>query len=181
MRFSKNRYQLLLRLCALGMILMAAPAALAAGESTESLELDRVLVEAPRVGSAETGYKAESTKNLGLWGERKVLDTPYSMFIVSSDLIENVQARNTEQLFKMNPLVTAYTHDMNGISQISTRGFVTAHSYVNGIANDMLSFGLFVEEMEALEVLSGLSGFLYGSGNVAVYLTIISKDPPRTI
>ncbi len=55
-------------------------------------------------GTAEEGYRVSNVSGIGLWGERSLRDTPYSMSVVPSDLIENVNAQNMGQIFKMNPL-----------------------------------------------------------------------------
>ncbi|KXK50275.1 MAG: TonB-dependent receptor protein, partial [Nitrosomonas europaea] len=55
-------------------------------------------------GTAEEGYRVSNISGIGLWGERSLRDTPYSISVVPSDLIENVNAQNMGQIFKMNPL-----------------------------------------------------------------------------
>lgn len=55
-------------------------------------------------GTAEEGYRVSEVSGVGLWDQRSLLDTPYSMSVVISDLIENVNAQNMGQIFKMNPL-----------------------------------------------------------------------------
>jgi len=55
-------------------------------------------------GTAEEGYRVSNVSGIGLWGERSLRDTPYSMSVVPSDLIENINAQNMGQIFKMPPL-----------------------------------------------------------------------------
>lgn len=52
---------------------------------------------APKEGSADAGYRAETAKSVGPWGERKLLDTPYSMTVISEELIRNSVAGSTDQ------------------------------------------------------------------------------------
>lgn len=54
-------------------------------------------------GSAENGYLVENITGIGLWGERSLQDTPYSMSVVSQELISNSLAKDMNQIFKMNP------------------------------------------------------------------------------
>ncbi len=55
-------------------------------------------------GSAESGYLVEDITGVGLWGQRSLQDTPYSMTVISQELIENVQANDMAPIFKMNPI-----------------------------------------------------------------------------
>ncbi|WP_323657882.1 STN domain-containing protein [Aliarcobacter butzleri] len=64
--------------------------------------------ESYKNGSAENGYLSEDITGVGVWGTRKLQDTPYSMSVIPKDLIENSVAVNMSQIFKMNPL----TQDM---------------------------------------------------------------------
>lgn len=66
----------------------------AAAPDTKNVPVTEVVVTAakPKAGSEEVGYKVENTTTTGLWGEMKIQDTPYSINVMSSDLIENVQA-----------------------------------------------------------------------------------------
>ncbi|MDR1085063.1 MAG: TonB-dependent receptor [Deltaproteobacteria bacterium] len=161
----------------LSLFVWAAAAVAADGDGTAGVDLPIVNVLGERDGSTESGYKVEQTKNLSLWGDREILDTPYSMFVISSDLIENVQAGSTEQLFKMNPLTSSVPYDTDGITRVSTRGFQTSRTFVNGVMNDVLGFGVFVEEVETIEVISGLYGFMYGEGNPGGIINYNVKRP----
>lgn len=60
--------------------------------------------ESYKNGTAENGYLSEDITGVGLWGKRSLQDTPYSMTVIPKDLIENTQANDMAQIFKMNPL-----------------------------------------------------------------------------
>jgi iron complex outermembrane receptor protein len=147
------------------------------GTGAEDLPAIFVQAELPKEGSAEAGYKAETTKNLGLWGDRKILDTPYSMFEMSEEFIENVQAGHIGDLLKRNPLVM-YSGDgylVNSLSSLNTRGFYTNRTFANGLAGE--NIGAFVEDIDSVQVISGLSGFIYGPANVGGLINYSTKRP----
>ncbi|HEY3424744.1 MAG TPA: TonB-dependent siderophore receptor [Negativicutes bacterium] len=128
-------------------------------------------------GSAEAGYKADNTTTTGPWGIQKLQDVPYSINVMSSDLIKNVQAGSREELFKMNPVVQASQGDTSaGNLGVNLRGFpTTSGQYQDGIPGD--PYGIYLEDKERVEVLTGLSGFLYGGGNVGGIINYVLKRP----
>ena len=67
-------------------------------------QLPLITVNAEKDGSAKDGYLVKKITGVGLWGERDLQDTPYSMTVISQDLIENVQANDMAPIFKMNPI-----------------------------------------------------------------------------
>src|SRR5690606_36864878 len=122
-------------------------------------------VQAP--GSAEAGYRSETVRNVGALGGMRLQDTPYSMSVVSRELLQNTQTTSIDDVFKRNPFTQIYSPKNAGYaSAVAIRGFSGAGNM--SIANDGLRYstgydsGNFVEEMEQIEILTGLSGFLYG-------------------
>ncbi|WP_257118886.1 TonB-dependent receptor, partial [Aliarcobacter vitoriensis] len=132
-------------------------------------------------GSAESGYLVEETKGVGIWNERKLQDTPYSMSIISKDLIENVQAKDMNQIFKMNPTTQESTKATYGNGDSSfpiMRGFSVSVPIVNGIpyADSIVSTPM-MQDIERVEIISGATGFLYGGGRVGGAVNYITKKP----
>ncbi|TBV04976.1 TonB-dependent receptor [Stutzerimonas kirkiae] len=133
-------------------------------------------------GSQASGYRSENLKNVGALGGMALRDTPYSISVYSSELVRNVQATSLDDIFKLNPS-TQFTSPTSAgyASSLSVRGF-SASGNLN-IANDGLRFsnpsnsGNFIEEMERLEVVTGLSGFLYGPGTPGALLNYVLKRP----
>ncbi|MFY4805797.1 TonB-dependent receptor [Aliarcobacter butzleri] len=129
-------------------------------------------------GTAENGYVVKELKQVGFWGEKSLQDTPYSMSVMSSDLIENVIAGNIDQLYKMNPVIqestptTVFTYPSAVI-----RGFGSSTSAVDGMKMSSYTYGTSTEEIERLEVMNGLSGFMYGAGNVGGITNYVLKRP----
>ncbi|WP_411016866.1 TonB-dependent receptor plug domain-containing protein, partial [Salmonella sp. s51944] len=91
-------------------------------------------------GSAEAGYRVENVKNVGALGGMKLQDTPYSMSVVSQEFLTNTQTTSLDDVFKRNPATQLY-----------------GPRFTNGA-----DAGNFIEDTEQLEIITGLTGFLYG-------------------
>jgi len=129
-------------------------------------------------GTAEEGYRVSNISGIGLWGERSLRDTPYSISVVPSDLIENVNAQNMGQIFKMNPLTQEPTiNNQNGVSIVTMRGFLSANPVYDGIPMaEFIGSSMSVIEIDRVEILSGTSGFLYGGGRVGGAVNYVTKN-----
>ena len=136
----------------------------------------------PKEGSAEVGYKVENTTTTGPWGQMALQDTPYSIMVMPSELIENLQAPSVDMLYRINPLIQPWTPSgRSTISNIILRGF--SQSDVNARAEDGIHAQLYdtsLEDKERVEVLTGLSGFLYGPENVGGMVNFVNKRPTDT-
>jgi iron complex outermembrane receptor protein len=162
-----------LPLLALSLAAAAPPArhALAQGGAAArtSIEAIEVTGKAPD-GSAEAGYVVRETPNLGPWGDRPLLDTPYTVNTAPEEYITNLQVGSPGDLFSRIPGVNlnggGSEHNMQ--HTVNVRGFATAGSTsvrFNGVPTGNNSVAVFLEDMASVEVISGLSGFLYGMGN----------------
>lgn len=155
----------------------------AEGASEQSLEKitlagTQEAIVKPKEGSAEAGYKVDTVKNVGPWGEKKLLDTPYSMSVVSSDLMENLSINNTDQLFRMTPTIQLLQpYDMNGLTRVMMRGFLIQTSMIDGLLGNSAGQGIFLENVDRIEALTGLTGFMYGVGNIGGTLNYVTKRP----
>ncbi|MDD3597718.1 TonB-dependent receptor [Sulfuricurvum sp.] len=158
----------------------------AEGASEQSLEKitlagTQEAVVKPKEGSAEAGYKVSSVKNVGPWGEKKLLDTPYSINVISNDLINNTQMSSPDQLIRMNPLLALnLPTSLNARPKFNIRGFTgLSNIYEDGLYN-FNGWVSQLEDVEQIEVLTGLSGFLYGVGNVGGLINYAHKAPLLT-
>jgi len=128
-------------------------------------------------GTAEEGYRVSNISGIGLWGERSLRDTPYSMSVVPSDLIENINAQNMGQIFKMNPLTQEpIIQNFTGVPLVIIRGFQSSNPIYDGIPVALVTTGVSVIEIDRVEILSGTSGFLYGGGRVGGAVNYITKN-----
>ena len=133
--------------------------------------------ESYKNGTAENGYLSEDITGVGLWGKRSLQDTPYSMTVIPKDLIENTQANDMAQIFKMNPLTQDGGDQMSGNYYNVIRGFSSNNAIVNGIPlADWYSFTT-MEDLERIETISGATGFLYGGGRVGGAVNYVTKKP----
>ncbi|WP_350283295.1 TonB-dependent receptor [Nitrosomonas sp.] len=129
-------------------------------------------------GTADEGYRVSNISGVGLWDERSLRDTPYSMSVVPSDLIENINAQNMGQIFKMNPLTQEPTiNNQTGVPFVTIRGFQSVNPVYDGIP---MAAGngsaVSVIEINRVEILSGTSGFLYGGSRVGGAINYVTKN-----
>ena len=138
-----------------------------------------VKADSLKQGTAEEGYRVSNISGIGLWGERSLRDTPYSMSVVPSDLIENINAQNMGQIFKMNPLTQEpIIQNFTGVPIVTIRGFLSVNPVYDGIPMAIAGgSAVSVIEIDRVEILSGTSGFLYGGGRVGGAVNYVTKSP----
>ncbi|MCR8710071.1 TonB-dependent receptor [Aliarcobacter butzleri] len=133
--------------------------------------------ESYKNGTAENGYLSEDITGVGLWGKRSLQDTPYSMTVIPQELIENTQANDMAQIFKMNPITQDGGDQLSGNYYSVIRGFSSNNAVVNGMPlADWYSFTT-MEDLERVETISGATGFLYGGGRVGGAVNYVTKKP----
>ncbi|MBD1601617.1 TonB-dependent receptor [Pseudomonas typographi] len=157
----------------------------ASAEADSTLTLPDVNISGSRAsadGSEAAGYVSENISSVGALGSMKLQDTPFSMSVTSQALIKNLQATSTDDVFKHNPFAQLYSPKSAGYaSAITLRGFGGSSSL--NIANDGLRFstladgGNFIEDTEQLEVVTGLTGFLYGPASPGGLANYVLKRP----
>ncbi|MCD0504587.1 TonB-dependent siderophore receptor [Bordetella petrii] len=129
-------------------------------------------------GGEQVGYVTQDISPVGPWEGRDLQDTPYSISAVSADLIENIQATTPDQIFRMMPTTQlSWPQSQNDAPYIFMRGFQSATPARNGLPGAMYGHGTTTEDVERVEILTGLSGFLYGPGNVGGLVNYVSKRP----
>jgi iron complex outermembrane receptor protein len=129
------------------------------------------------------------TVSAGALGSRKQVDTPFSTHVVTSEEGEDMFARTANDLFKYDPAVTVTsTNAIAENSMFSVRGMPI--DTLNGIKVDGQSFpswdtDLPLEPFEQVQLLKGLSGFMYGFGAPGGIVNYVLKrptdDPYRSI
>ncbi|MBL3519628.1 TonB-dependent siderophore receptor [Arcobacter lanthieri] len=143
--------------------------------------LDDVSVTSGKSGTAEAGYLTDNITGVGLWGQRSLQDTPYSMSVIPQELIENVQAKDMNQIFKMNPTTQETGQALTGLGDaqwVTIRGFEVNNPIINGIsyATKWASVPM-MQDIERVEIINGATGFLYGGGRVGGAVNYITKKP----
>ena len=144
-----------------------------------------VTEQKPKPGSAAAGYKEENTTTTGPWGEMALQDTPYSILPMSSALIENVQASDPYQLFRINPLTSpSYKSTTFGYSYPNIRGLNVMNPLTDGVGSYIFGGeGMALEDKERVDIFSGANGFLFGNmggTNVGGTINYILKRPTPT-
>lgn len=153
--------------------------------ATDAMALPDVTVTATEAladGGEASGYRASTVRNVGALGGMALQDAPYSVTVISSELMDNIQATSSDDIFKLSP-TTQFTSPTSAgyASAVAIRGFSGVGNL--SIANDGLRFsngydgGNYIEEMERLEILSGLSGFLYGPASPGGLVNYVLKRP----
>ncbi|WP_418186308.1 TonB-dependent siderophore receptor [Aliarcobacter vitoriensis] len=132
-------------------------------------------------GSAESGYLVEETSDIGPWRGKSLQDTPLSINVITEDLFENTVS-NIDQIFKINPIIQLNSTQENsgsfGTSSIKIRGFNSGENQIiDGIPMGYVRSST-TDDLERIEILSGLSGFLYGlSPHVGGSVNYVLKRP----
>ena len=141
-----------------------------------------VTASAALEGTEAAGYRSKTIRNVGALGGMRLQDTPYSMSVVSKELLQNTQTTSTDDVFKRSPFTQLYSPKNAGYaSAVAIRGYSGAGNL--SIANDGLRYstgfdgGNFIEEMEQVEILTGLSGFLYGPASPGGLVNYVLKRP----
>ena len=165
------------------MALVSGPAAalLPAHAQTTALPAVTVVDTAETAdGNEKTGYRSTTASRVGPLGAQSLQDTPFSINVMPEALITNIGATTPDDLFRLNPVTQLSSPQSRFFTGVNLRGFaVNSNKLVDGLPNaNMVSVDL--EDKERVEVLTGLSGFLYGAGNVGGTVNYVLKRPTYT-
>ncbi|WP_312165016.1 TonB-dependent siderophore receptor [Phenylobacterium sp.] len=172
---------------ALRMVLSLGVCAAALSLGHAALAEEAAKAEAPNTvaGVVVTG-STESTQlqvvESGALGAKSLLDTPYSITVITADDIEKRQATSIGQVFINDPAVyssaPAATVNWWG-TQI--RGLGVRNYYVDNVPLLLYWGGDFpLEGVESVQALKGLTGFMYGFGAPGGVIAYKSKRPTDT-
>ena len=129
-------------------------------------------------GTAESGYLVEEVKQVGPWGAKSLQDTPYSMTVIPHELIENTIAGDIDQVYKMNPLVGSLDSvSVWNTPYVTYRGFSSETAILDGMSMGGYLYNVSTEEMDRVETINGLTGFMYGIGHVGGTSNYVLKRP----
>lgn len=147
----------------------AAPVLPAVNVSAEAIAHD---------GAAQQGYRSSQVSQVGPWQGRQLEELPYSITVLSADLIKNTGGSSPDQLYRINPTTQlGRSQHENNQPRVYMRGFLNQNAYRDGLPGDQYGHDTTLEDTERLEVFTGLSGFLYGPGNVGGMINYVSKRP----
>jgi iron complex outermembrane recepter protein len=130
-------------------------------------------------GAVENAYRVDNVAAGGPLGTTPILDIPYSVNVISRQLIDDTQSRNFKEAAKYLPLVSFQEMQGPEVLRPETRGMQGSN-----MQNDMKDgMGIAVttpsalEEYEQVEVVNGLAGPLFGPANPSGMFNFITKRP----
>jgi iron complex outermembrane recepter protein len=149
---------------------VTADLALAVAGMTESVTVS---------ARVENAYRVEHVTEGGPLGATPILNLPYTVNVISRHLIDDTQARNFKEAAKYLPLVSFQEMQGPEVLRPGTRGM--QGSNMQNDRKDGMGFAVTtpsaLEEYEQLEVISGLSGPLYGPVNPSGVFNFVTKRP----
>lgn len=167
----------------LALLLGAVPLSLAAqsaadpdatNDAEQPVQLEPVDVTAGRVSP----YAPETVSQVGPLASRDLLDTPFSINVVTEELIRNTQAVTPDDVFRLNPVAQLSSPHTRFFTGVNLRGFSSGSTKrIDGVPSTNSYLPVDVEDKDSVEVITGLSGFLYGPGNVGGVVNYVLKRP----
>jgi iron complex outermembrane recepter protein len=132
-------------------------------------------------GSVENAYRIDRVKEGGPLGSTPIVDLPYTVNVISRQLIDDTQSRNFKEAAKYLPLVSFQEMQGPEVLRPSTRGM--QGSNMQNDRKDGMGFAVTtpsaLEEYEQIEVVSGLSGPLFGPANPSGMFNFVTKRPTQ--
>ncbi|MCT8179398.1 TonB-dependent siderophore receptor [Variovorax sp. CY25R-8] len=140
----------------------------AAPDATPALQQD---------GTAADGYRAKTVSSVGALGGMALQDTPFSIIVVPRELVQNIQAQSLDDIYKLNPSTRTATPQITGWSPlVNIRGFNGYNTAEDGLRR-LYNHAAVVEDKERIEILNGLSGFLFGAAQPGGMINSVYKRP----
>jgi iron complex outermembrane receptor protein len=155
---------------------------LAAGQTVSS-DFALVLggnVETVNVSAgSENAYRVDNVKPGSPLGTVPIVDLPYSVNVISRQLIDDTQSRNFKEVAKYLPLVSFREQQGPEILRPETRGMQGTN--MQNDRKDGMGFAVTtpsaLEEYEQIEVVNGLAGPLYGPTQPSGVFNFVTKRP----
>ncbi len=170
------RFAIVVALCPVAFVPTASAEEAVADAPQTQAGLPRVTV----IGNKDNeDYRVESVDSLGPLGSLKILDAPYSIGVLSEDLLNNSMATNFKDVSKYLPLVAYQEQQGADILRPQTRG-MQGGNFQNSRMDGMQFFitvANAVEQFQQIEVLNGVSASLYGPANPSGMFNFVSKRP----
>jgi iron complex outermembrane receptor protein len=120
--------------------------------------------------------------SLGPLGNRKLLDTPFSITAIPQDLMENLQIKTVTDALRYLPSVEIRNQQGFEVARPQSRGFqgsVVQATRLDGL-NIIGTTAIPAENLAGIQVLNGLAGSLYGPATPAGVFNYVLKRPTDT-
>jgi len=130
-------------------------------------------------GTVENAYRVDTVAAGGPLGTTPILDLPYSVNVISRQLIDDTQSRNFKEAAKYLPLVSFQEMQGPEVLRPETRG-MQGSNMQNDLKDGMgiaVTTPSALEEYEQVEVVNGLGGPLYGPANPSGMFNFVTKRP----
>jgi len=129
--------------------------------------------------NSENAYRVDNVDAGGPLGTTPILNLPYTVNVISRQLIDDTQSRNFKEAAKYLPLVMFQEMQGPEVLRPETRGMQGSNMQNDrkdgmGIAVTTPSA---LEEYEQIEVINGLGGPLYGPANPSGMFNFVTKRP----
>ena len=115
----------------------------------------------------------------GPLGMTPIVDLPYSVNVISRQLIDDTQSRNFKEAAKYLPLVSFQEMQGPEVLRPETRG-MQGSNMQNDLKDGMgiaVTTPSALEEYEQIEVFNGLGGSMYGPANPSGMFNFVTKRP----
>jgi len=110
---------------------------------------------------------------LGNLGKQEIRNTPYSVQVVSPELMKHQQLKSITDIYRYMPSVQG---DGARPQTRGMQGSVVQNSMIDGL-NVVSTTDYAAEQFDHIEVLNGLGGSLYGPANPAGLFNLVAKRP----
>ncbi|MEI2266633.1 TonB-dependent receptor [Erwinia sp. CGal63] len=110
---------------------------------------------------------------LGNLGKQEIRNTPYSVQVVSPELMKHQQLKSITDIYRYMPSVQG---DGARPQTRGMQGSVVQNSMIDGL-NVVSTTDYAAEQFDHIEVLNGLGGSLYGPANPAGLFNFVAKRP----
>lgn len=142
-------------------------------QATQTATLPTVAVNA-KADTADTADTPRSTTaSLGPLGNVKRVDTPYTVNVVTQEVIADQQLKSIPDALRLLPSVQG---DGARPQSRGIQGSVVQNSRIDGL-NAVSTTDYPLEEFDRIEVMNGLAGALYGPANPAGTFNFIQNRP----
>jgi iron complex outermembrane receptor protein len=138
---------------------------------------ESVTVTAP--GTVDRGYRVDTVGSIGPLGSAALLDTPYTVSVLPSELMDNAQVKNFKEASKFLPLVEFQEMQGSEVLRPETRGMQGSNmqnTRMDGMGI-VVTGANSIESLQQIEVLNGLGGALYGPANPSGMFNFVPKRP----
>ena len=130
-------------------------------------------------GSFENAYRVDNVAPATPLGPTPIVNLPYTINVISRQLIDDTMARNFKEVAKYLPLVSFQEMQGPEILRPETRGMQGTN--MQGDRMDGMGFAVTVpfalEEYEQIEVVSGVAASMYGPSNPSGTFNFVTKTP----